>query len=41
MTQTFTNVKADRIVQITEGKPASGALVEKHYAPVAGQRDAR
>jgi hypothetical protein len=41
-TQTFTNVKADRIIQITEGKPASGALVEKHYAaPVAAQRDPR
>jgi enediyne biosynthesis protein E4 len=30
-TQTFSNVAADRIIQITEGKPAPEALVEKHY----------
>jgi hypothetical protein len=40
-TQTFTNVKADRIVQITEGKTASDALVEKNYTTGAAPRDRR
>jgi hypothetical protein len=40
-TQTFTNVAADRIIRITEGKPAGDALVEKHYAPVSAQRETR
>jgi len=30
-TQTFANVAADRIVRVTEGKPAADALVEQHY----------
>jgi enediyne biosynthesis protein E4 len=34
-TQTFTKVAADRIVQVTEGKPVTEALVEKHYASSA------
>jgi hypothetical protein len=34
-TQTFSNVAADRIVQITEGKSGADALVERHYAPPA------
>jgi hypothetical protein len=40
-TQTFTNVAANRIIRITEGKPAAEALVEPHYLPVAAPRDAR
>jgi hypothetical protein len=40
VTQTFTNVAADRIVQITEdarsGAPNSSALVEKRYVAAAG-----
>jgi hypothetical protein len=39
-TQTFSNVAADRIIQITEGKPAPEALVEKHYG-ASQQRAAR
>jgi hypothetical protein len=38
-TQTFSNVAADRIIQITEGKPAPEALVEKHYG--ASQQQGR
>ena len=39
-TQTFSHVAADRIVQITEGKPAADALVEKHHA-AATKRETR
>ncbi len=37
-TQTFTNVPADRIVQVTEGKSAAEALVEKHYAAASARQ---
>ena len=40
VTQTFTNVAVDRIVQITEsaatGAPNSDPLVEKHYVSAGG-----
>jgi enediyne biosynthesis protein E4 len=45
VTQTFTNVSADRIVQITEaaatGAPDTTPIVEKHYASAASVAQAR